>query len=308
MDSASKKTVRLPTFNGSSKDYQVWWAQFTAYAAVNKFVEALTIGGEAVLLTREADVPDLTTTVGKEQAAAVKRNAIAMANLTMAFTSEATMGLLFKAKTTEWPSGWAHLVVSGLNKKYNPQDTISRVELRQRLSAIRMKKNKDPTTLFEQIISIENKFNTSTRHIEEEDLIVVILDAAPQEYQSLLTTEQRIKGASITLSNLEVVMGQFWCQTKSAREKSGNSGDDLEFSLATFDGKCFRCGKYGHMGKNCPEDSKNMIKDSKNTNNKSNNHKKRFNGKCFICGKEGHIAKDCSEKQENADKRPKGWK
>jgi hypothetical protein len=112
--------------------------------------------------------------------------------------------------------------VSGLNKKYNSQDTISRVELRQRLSAIRMKKNEDPTTLFEQISSTENKFNTSMRHIEEEDLIAVILDAAPQEYQSLLTTEQHIKGASITLSNLEVVMGQYWSQTKSAQEKSGN--------------------------------------------------------------------------------------
>ena len=84
------------------------------YAAINKFTEALTIGGEAVLpATREADVPDLTTTVGKEQATAVRRNAIAMANLMMAFTSEATMGLVFKAKTADWPSGLAHLVMSG---------------------------------------------------------------------------------------------------------------------------------------------------------------------------------------------------
>jgi hypothetical protein len=201
MDSASEKTVRSLTFNGLSKDHQVWWARFMAYAAVNKFAEALTIRGEAVLPTREADVPDLTTTTGKEQATAVKRNAIAMANLMMAFTSEAMMGLVFKAKTADWPSGLAHLVVSGLNKIYNPQDTISRVELRQRLSAIRMKKNEDPTTLFEQISSIKNKFNMSTRHIEEEDLIAVVLDTAPQEYQSLLTTEQHIKGASITLSD-----------------------------------------------------------------------------------------------------------
>jgi hypothetical protein len=63
-----------------------------------------------------------------------------------------------------------------------------------------MKKNEDLTTLFEQISSIEKKYNTSTSHIEEEDLIAVVLDAAPQEYQSLLTTEQCIKGASITLS------------------------------------------------------------------------------------------------------------
>jgi hypothetical protein len=124
------------------------------------------------------------------------------------------------------------------------------------------------------------------RHIKEEDLIAVIFDTAPQEYQIILTTEQCIKGASITLSNLEVVMEQYWHQTKSAREKSGTSGDDLEFSLATFDGTCFRCDEKGHMGRNCPNDPKNK-------NNKSNNHKKQFHGKCFSCGKQGHMSKDC---------------
>jgi predicted alpha/beta-fold hydrolase len=77
--------------------------------AVNKFAEALTIGGESVLLTKEAEVPDLTTTAGKEQAAAMKQNAITMANLTMAFTSEAMMGLVFKAKTQDWPSVVWHI-------------------------------------------------------------------------------------------------------------------------------------------------------------------------------------------------------
>jgi hypothetical protein len=47
-------------------------AQFMTYAAVNKFAEVLTIGGESVLTTREVEVPDLTMAVGKEQAAAVK--------------------------------------------------------------------------------------------------------------------------------------------------------------------------------------------------------------------------------------------
>jgi hypothetical protein len=34
---------------------------------------------------------------------AKQQNATAMANLTMTFTSKATMGLVFKAKITEWP-------------------------------------------------------------------------------------------------------------------------------------------------------------------------------------------------------------
>jgi hypothetical protein len=50
------------------------------------------------------DVPDTSTPAGralaKVQAMAKQQNATAMANLTMAFTSEATMGLVYKAKTT----------------------------------------------------------------------------------------------------------------------------------------------------------------------------------------------------------------
>ena len=77
-----------------------------------------------------------------------------MANLSMAFTSEGSMGLIYKAMTPDWPGGLAYLVVEQLFKKYQPQDTVTRVELRQMLSKVRMKKGVDPATLFEQLASI----------------------------------------------------------------------------------------------------------------------------------------------------------
>ena len=82
-----------------------------------------------------------------------------MANLSMAFTSEGTMGLVYKAMTPDWPGGLTYLVTEALNKKYRPQDTITRVELRQKLNKVAMKKNQDPATLFEQVSSIENQYN-----------------------------------------------------------------------------------------------------------------------------------------------------
>jgi hypothetical protein len=71
---------------------------------------------------------------------AKRRNAIAMANLTMAFTSESTMGLIYKAQTEEWPGGLEHLVVKALRAKYMPDNAITKVELRQMLSKVKMKK------------------------------------------------------------------------------------------------------------------------------------------------------------------------
>jgi hypothetical protein len=53
---------------------------------------------------------------------------------------------MWKAMTPEWPSGLAHLVVEALFKKYQPQDMITRVELRQILNGIKMKKGEERRT------------------------------------------------------------------------------------------------------------------------------------------------------------------
>jgi len=45
---------------------------------------------------------------------AKKRNEVAMANLAMAFTNEARMGLIYKSMTTEWPSGLAYIFIEVL--------------------------------------------------------------------------------------------------------------------------------------------------------------------------------------------------
>jgi hypothetical protein len=84
-------------------------------------------------------------------AKAKKRNAIAMANLTMAFTSEMTMGLVYNAQTEEWPGGLAYLVVAALKAKYMPDDVITKVELRQMLSEVKMKKDEETSILFKQL-------------------------------------------------------------------------------------------------------------------------------------------------------------
>jgi hypothetical protein len=256
-----------------------------AFATVFKFTLALKVGGETALVNETEDsTVDESTAAGKALGAAMKRNALAMANLTMAFTNETTMGLVWKAMNDDWPGGLAHLVVAALFKKYQPQDTITRVELRQMLADVSMQAGEDPATLFEQVSSIENRYNTATRKIEEEDLIAVVLSAASEEYQAVLTIEQRIRGGNVTLEDLEACMNQYWRQTKSSDHKK-----DSEIALVAFGGKCFNCGKHGHKSYECPES-------------------KKEEKKCFNCGKPGHIEVNCWLKEENKDKRPTYWK
>ena len=169
--------------------FKIWWVRFLAYANVMKFKTAL-LRNTSILL--ESDSTSLDDS-NPEQALlkiAKNKNAAAMAYLTMAFTSEMMMGLVYKSMTVDWPEGIAYLVVESLMKKCKPQDTITRVELRQKLNKVSMKKGQDPSTIFEQICSIENQYNAPGKHIEEDDLIAVVLDAATAEYQPVLTSEQ----------------------------------------------------------------------------------------------------------------------
>ena len=141
-------SVKLPVFDGSQKSFEIWHARFCAYAQVKRFKPALKIGGEVDLPTTE-DAVIANSDEGKKQAAAKKRNEVAMANLTMSFTSNRAMGMVCKAQDDDWPGGRAHKVMESMITKYRPKDTISRLELRKKLNKVKMKKNEDPAVLFE---------------------------------------------------------------------------------------------------------------------------------------------------------------
>ena len=113
---SDKMSVRLPMFDGDHKKFQMWNTRFRAFATVSRFAEALA--PQAMMPAREDELIDETTDDGRLKALAIRRNGVAMANLSMAFTSEGTIGLVYKAMTPEWPGGLAYLVMEALNKKY----------------------------------------------------------------------------------------------------------------------------------------------------------------------------------------------
>jgi len=79
-----------------------------------------------------------------------------------------------------------------------------------------MNKDEDPTTLFEQINSITNRYSMTTIH--DGDLLAVVLDAATKECYSIFTAEQRFKRSKLEHSDLESAMNQHWrqnCHVKS---------------------------------------------------------------------------------------------
>ena len=226
----TERKLSLPEFDGASDKYQLWKTKFIAYAGVYGFQSALKDGGETEMPATDATALDLTTETGKSADKAKKRNALAMANLTTAMKTNEAMSVVYESYTAEWPQGLAHLVMKELDKTHAPKDTITRVELKKRLNKVKMKRDDNPQTLFEQIANIKNQYLDPKANIklEEEDLIAQVIAAAPRAYQAVLTAEQLRLGANITMKDISKAMTAQWHATHG-----GEDNDDNEFSLIT---------------------------------------------------------------------------
>jgi hypothetical protein len=99
------------------------------------------------------------------------------------------------------------------------------------------------------VSAIQNRYlyNTVTHKIDEEELIAVVMDTAPKEYTSVITSgEQQAKGDKMTLKDLKAVMYQPWCQTNGLTEEQ-----DTEMTEAGFEGYCYQCEEQDHKADAC---------------------------------------------------------
>jgi hypothetical protein len=212
----------------------------------------------------------------------------------MSFQDDALMNIIEQSETADWPSGLAHCVIDELFKKYRPVDIISRVEMRTRLSQVSMKAEDDPRVLFNQLATIQSAYNNTSQRIDPYDLIAVVLEKAPNKYKSILTAEQRNKGANLSLTDLNNCMNDLF---RTMNPNRIDAKDDTEVALSAtstkFKGICRNCKKPGHMAKDC------RLKKS------SDDYSKALRP-CRHCGGK-HMDNKCWELPHNAKFRPKNW-
>ena len=202
----------IPSFDGNPERFQLWWTKFRAFGILSGFGDAIQERMDPNMPESSESSIDATREEGKKQRQAKHQNDMALLSLTMAYSKEGIVGLINRSRTAEWPDGLAYLIVVGLMKKYRPLDTISKVKMQQKMSRITMQKGSDPALLFEKLAMIEEKYMAPGKKIDETDLIMVVLDVAPDEYQAVLTSEQSKKGDDLTLQDLETIMNQHWRQ------------------------------------------------------------------------------------------------
>jgi hypothetical protein len=210
--------------------------------------------------------------------------------------------MINKANTNEWHVGEAWMINAALVKNYRPDDIIAAAEARRRLNDVSMKKNEDPDILFEQLAEIEVACAGTTITITEQDCIGVVFATSSEKYHSVLTSEQRTKGADLTMDDLEDAMNRLWRQGGGSQKKH-TSDDGGEMMFAAFGGTCCNCQEKGHRANQC------IKKDGPiNGNlNASGITRGKFKGECNNCGNIGYKKSDCWQLEENKNKRPKDY-
>jgi hypothetical protein len=241
MADATDKTVKIPLFDGKNKNFVMWWTRFKAYSKVQKFAQALGETAENDLPDSQADLDalDRTDQANLPALQAAARNDRALANLAVAFTTAKAMTHFHKAPDNEWPEGLAVNVVKSLLKKYRPTDTISEVEYIARLEEFKLKKNQDPTELFDHFTDVNTQF--CVNNPEEKLLIAIALRKLPEKFVTAFTTMSTTLGGRADLETFEEICGNIH-RTAAKKKDDGDSDDEL--NLAAFDGKKKGKGKF----------------------------------------------------------------
>ena len=193
-------SIKLPTFDGKEGIFAMFWTRFKAYASMKGFLLAIQENAEADLPVDETTVLDPNDPVEAAQEKARKRNSLAVASFTMAFTTATLMMLVHWSCNADYPSGLGWQIVKGLFKRYRPSDNITHVELRMMLNCVTMRPNDDPLVLFEQLNKIQEAYASASLTCDENDLIAIVITAAPSKYQPVLAALQLEKGKKLKLT------------------------------------------------------------------------------------------------------------
>jgi hypothetical protein len=147
---------KIPKFDGRIQNFLTWWKKFSAYATMARIKSILEEERDLHLPKKEVNGIDETDKKGKLARLAIIRKKLVMESFSIAFKTEKAMNIIYAACTENWPDSEGHLVVQELYKRYRPLDTVSKVEMCQHLSRVKMKKGMNTSELFETLTSIQN--------------------------------------------------------------------------------------------------------------------------------------------------------
>jgi hypothetical protein len=174
---------KAPKLTGKEVDYFQWEIGFQAYAGVRNVLASIDPDkADPQLPDASEDVPANGFT--NEQKKAMERNTVAMYNLTLALTSQSSMGFILKARTKEYPGGSTRKVMALIKTWYAPKDRVSRLEMRRQLAAVNMNETANPSIMIEEFHRLSNIFIDLRNGLEISpyDFMAQVFSVAPPVY------------------------------------------------------------------------------------------------------------------------------
>jgi hypothetical protein len=89
--------------------------------------------------------------------------------------------------------------------------------------------------------------------VPQDELMAVVIQKAPVEYNGAISMEMRSKADALTMEDLQDTMGN---QYRIATSKSGANDDENEVGLFGVDNnskttRCYNCQQFGHRSYDC---------------------------------------------------------
>ena len=139
-----------------------------------------------------------------------------------------------------------------LANQFQRKTWANKLELRRKLYSLRMKDGDSVHSHIKAMTEVFNSLSIVGDPISEEDQVVYLLASIPESYSMLVTALE----ASTEVPKMELVTERLLheeCKLKS-REKASASNEKVMAAGHRYKKrgpKCYNCGKYGHIKRNC---------------------------------------------------------
>ena len=167
------------------------------------------------------------------------------------------------------------IVWEKLANQFQKKTWANKLALRRKLYSLRLRDGdsiqkhiKDMTEIFNELAAIDDP-------ITEEDRVVHLLASLPESYDILVTALE----ASVEVPKMEIVTERLLHEERKIKEKHvSETSDGMKAMFVNRQSKgkgpkCYQCGKFGHIKRNCRElnspklDDKNEAYDNKHKAN-----------------------------------------
>jgi len=204
-------------------------------------------------------------------------------------------------------SGQFHKEWTAMTTRYKEVESKSITDSKEECYGAKMKDDQQPSLFIVQMKRLNIKMKEKGHDIKDDDFLHDILSKLPKSRSSLMMNPCQIKQlfikekltAACTLDVLTIDLEKTHVENiEETKNKKGSSEGEKGFytSGKPFKGKCYNCGKMGHVGKDCSGSSYkkgNNHTMSGGHNKVKSKDPKKFMGTCNHCVKFRHKKIEC---------------